>query len=86
MKIFDHAIPVTQFKQAQTKNKWFTEELKNLLQEKQKLFKKYCMIKSTLAKANYNKARNKYLHALKKQKQEFFTILFKQQQNNMKQT
>ena len=43
------------------------------------------MIKSTLAKVNYNTARNKYFHALKKQKQEFFTILFKQQQNNMKQ-
>ena len=84
LKIFDQAFSVTQFKQAQTKNKWFNKELKNLLQEKQKLFKKYCMIKSTLAKANYNTARNKYFHALKKQKQEFFTILFKQ--NNMKQT
>ena len=42
------------------------------------------MIKSTLAKANYNTAN--YNTALKKQKQEFFTILFKQQQNNMKQT
>ena len=49
LKIFDQAFPVTQFKQAQTKNKWFNEELKNLLQEKQKLFKKYCMIKSILA-------------------------------------
>ena len=83
MKIFDQAFPVTQFKQALTKNKWFNEELKNLLQEKQKLIKKYCMVKSTLAKANYNTARNIYFHALKKQK--FFTILFKQQQNNMKQ-
>ena len=82
LKIFDQAFPVTQIKQAQTKNKWFNEELKNLLQEKQKLFKKYCIIKSTSAKANYNTARNKYFHALKKQKQEFFTILFKQQQNN----
>ena len=36
------------------------------------------MIKSTLAKAYYNTARKKYLYALKKQKQEFFTILFKQ--------
>ena len=31
LKIFDQAFPVTQFKQAQTKNKWFNEELKNLL-------------------------------------------------------
>ena len=44
------------------------------------------MIKSTLVKANYDTARNKYFHALKKQNQEFFIILFKQQQNNMKQT
>ena len=36
LKIFDQAFPVTQFKQAQTKNKWFNEEIKNLLQEKQK--------------------------------------------------
>ena len=46
LKIFDQAFPVTQFKQTQTKNKWFNEELKNLLQEKQKLSKKYCMMKS----------------------------------------
>ena len=84
MKVFDQAFPVTQFKQAQTKR--FNEELKNLLQEKQKLFKKYCMIITTSAKANYNTARNKYFYALKKQKHEFFTILFKQQQNNIKQT
>ena len=44
------------------------------------------MIQSTLAKANYNTVRNKYFHALKKQQREFFTILFKQQQNNIKQT
>ena len=44
------------------------------------------MIESTSAKANYTTARNKYFHPLKKQKQEFFTILFKQQQNNMKQS
>ena len=43
------------------------------------------MIKSTLVKANYKTARNKRFHALKKEKQEFYTILFKQQ-NNMKQT
>ena len=86
LKIFDQAFPAIQFKQAQTKNKCYNEELKNILQEKQKLFKKYCMIKSTSAKTNYNTARNKYFHALKKQKQEFYAILFKQQQNNMKQT
>ena len=28
LKIFDETFPVTQFKQAQTKNKWFNEELK----------------------------------------------------------
>ena len=44
------------------------------------------MIESRSAKANYTTARNKYFHPLKKQKQKFFTILFKQQQNNMKQS
>ena len=84
MKIFDQAFPVTQFKQAQTRNKWFNEKLKNLLQEKQNFFKKYCMIKSTSAKANYYTARNKYFHALKKPKQEFFAILFKQHKTTQK--
>ena len=57
----------TKLIQISTKNKWFNEKLKNLLQEKQKLFKNYCMIKATSAKANYNTARNKYFHALKEQ-------------------
>ena len=86
LNVFNKHFPKKQHKKMKNKDTWFNDELQKLLQEKQKLLKKYCLLKTPLSKANYNFARNKYFHALQIRKQEHYAQLFKKQQNNMKQT
>ena len=54
--------------------------------EKDKLFKKYIAKKSTLAKAKYKEARNKYFHRIQQKKEAFFASILEKQKHNIKKT
>ena len=50
---------------------WFDQELKNLLQCKEKLFKQYMTNKTSRTKALFTQARNLYYRAVKEKKTGF---------------
>ena len=56
------------------------------MKEKDKLFKKYISKKSTLAKAKYKEARNKYFHRIQEKKEAFFASILEKQKHNIKKT
>ena len=66
-----------------TKN-WFDEDLLELMKEKNKLFKKLIAKKSTVAKAQYKEARNKYFHSIQERKGAFFASIFEKHKHNIK--
>ena len=67
-RVFENCFPLTAVKNGAKNKSWFDEDLQILLQEKEKLFKKYLKKKTLIAKVNCNKARNSYFCTLKKKK------------------
>ena len=66
--IFNQCFPLVKKRFVRKSKNWFDEDLLKLMKEKDKLFKKYIAKKSTLAKAKYKEARNKYFHRIQEKR------------------
>ena len=69
-----------------TQKSWFDQELKNLLQCKEKLFKQYMTNKISSTKALFTQARNLYYRAVKVKKKAFYKTKFKMHKCDIKGT
>ena len=84
--IFNQCFPLVKKRFFRKSKNWFDEDLLKLMKEKDKLFKKYIAKKSTLAKAKYKEARNKYFHRIQEKKEAFFASILEKQKHNIKKT
>ena len=84
--IFNQCFPLVKKRFLRKSKNWFDEDLLKLMKEKDKLFKKYIAKKSTLAKAKYKEARNKYFHRIQEKKEAFFASILEKQKHNIKKT
>ena len=66
--------------------RWFDQELKNLLQCKEKLLKQYMTNKTSRTKALFTQARNLYYRAVKEKKQAFYKNKFQMHKCDIKGT
>ena len=65
---------------------WFDQELKNLPQYKEKLFKQYMTNKTSRTKALFTQTRNLFAAQLKKKKQAFYKTKFQMHKYDIKGT
>ena len=63
---------------------WFDEDLLQLIKEKDKLFKKYIAKQSTVAKAKYKEARNKYFQSIQEKRKLSFHQFLKNKNTLLK--
>ena len=84
--IFNQCFPLVKKRFFRKSKNWFDEDLLKLMKEKDKLFKKYIAKKSTLAKANYKEARNKYFHSIQEKMEAFIASIIEKQNHNIKKT
>ena len=75
-QVSNKLLPLTQLKSS-SKNNWFNKDLQQQLSVKEKMFKKFCVKKTLISKANYNKARNTYFCTLKEKKKNFMRHFLK---------
>ena len=73
--IFDECFPLVAVKLRDDKNEWYDDELKELENKKNYLYKRYLVNKTVHAKSNYHKIRNKYFHLFKQKKQNYYPHL-----------
>ena len=64
----------------------FTNELRKLLNKKDRMYKKYIKNKSPANRQKYNVARNMYFHKIVSEKQNYFKNLFTIHKNDIKKT
>ena len=84
--IFNQCFPLVKKRSFRKSKSWFDKDLLKLMKEKDKLFKKYIDKKSTVAKAKYKEARNKYFHSIQEKKEAFFASIHEKQKQNIKKT
>ena len=82
--IFNQCFPLVKKRSFRKSKNWFDEDLLKLMKEKDKLFKKYIAKKSTVAKAKYKEARNKYFNSIQEKKEAFLHQFLKNKNTILK--
>ena len=74
--LFNYHFPYTHKRKVNHTNAWFTNNLKKLQRQKDKLYKKYSQTKSQINKQKYTTARNLYFHKVCEAKRKYIKVLF----------
>ena len=70
-KLEEHFLLKTRLSRQKLQKSWLNQELENLLQCKEKLFKQYMMNRTSRLKASFAQARNLYYRVVKEKKTGF---------------